>query len=45
MVIGCSGDYTACGPMYFRGMIFLNVDASLTGGLPTQIYNYLTTYP
>ena len=42
MVIGCSGDYTACGPIYFRGMVFLNVDASLTAGLPTQIYNYLS---
>ena len=45
MVIGCSGDYTACGPIVFRGMAFLSVDASLTAGLPTQIYNYLTAYP
>jgi hypothetical protein len=43
MVIGCSGDYTACGPMYFQSMIFLNIDASLTAGLPTQIYNALAS--
>jgi hypothetical protein len=41
MVVGCSGDYTACGLMYFRGMIFLNIDASLTAGLPSQIYGGL----
>ena len=45
MVIGCSGDYTSCGPIYFRGMVFLNIDVTLTAGLHTQIYNYLAALP
>lgn len=41
IVIGCSGDYTLCNNNYFRGMAILNIDASLTAGLPSQIYNAL----
>jgi hypothetical protein len=41
MVIGCSGDESTCGNMYFREMIFLSNDVSAVSGLPTQIYNAL----
>jgi hypothetical protein len=45
MVIGCGGDYNTCGPVYFRGMVFLNIDVSLTAGLHTQVYNYMVALP
>jgi hypothetical protein len=40
--IGCDGDLAGCGPVYSRDVIITSNDVSVTVGLPTTIYNYLT---
>lgn len=42
MNIGCSGDHTSCGPYFLRDMITIASDVSATGGLPAQIYSYMS---